>query len=150
MAFKLAAPLVKRFELEETDAKYGIEGDPTYVIIKQATQEQNEIRQQMFAQFNRVFDFAEEGDKVELKETRNFLVLARTETYLTMIDCNILDENGNALFKFKKDGSNSVLDMSDLEFKKAFGKLPGDIAQEIHKKVREVNISWNNPLGISY
>lgn len=149
MAFKLAAPLIQRFELEETDKKYGIEGDPTFVVIRQATQEQNEIRQQMFAQFNRIFDFKED-DKVELKETRNFLILARTESYLTMVDCNILDENGNALFRFKKDGANSFLDMTEAEFKKAFGKLPGDIATEIHKKVREVNVSWNSPLGTIY
>lgn len=149
MPVQLAAPLVQRFVLEETDKKYGVEGEETYVVIRQATQEQNEIRQQMFAQFNRIFDFAEE-DKVELKETRNFLVLARNETYLTLVDCNILDENKNSLFRFKKDGANSILDMNELEFKKAFGKLPGDIANEIHKKVREVNISWNNPLGISY
>jgi len=149
MAFKLVAPLVKRFELEETDAKYGIEGDPSYVTIRQATQEQNEIRQQMFADFNRVFDF-DEDSKVELRETRNFLMLARLETYLTMVDCNILDENNNALFRFKKDGANSVLDMTELEFKKAYGRLPGEIAGEIHRKVREVNISWSNPLGISF
>lgn len=149
MPIKLAAPLIKRFELTETDEKYGIEGEPSYVMIRQATQEQNEIRQQMFADFNRVFDF-EKDSQVELRESRNFLVLTRVEVYLTMVDCNILDENGNALFKFKKDGNNSVLDMTESEFKKAFGKLPGDIAGEIHRKVREVNISWNNPLGISF
>lgn len=66
MPFKLVAPLIQRFVLEESDEKYGIEGDPTYIVIRQATQEQNEIRQQMFAQFNRIFDFKED-DKVELK-----------------------------------------------------------------------------------
>lgn len=150
MPTKLVAPLIQTFELTETDAKYGTDGTPTTVTIRQATQQQHEQRQQMFAEFNRVFNLQKENE-VEFKESRNFLSLARNEVFLTMVDCNILDENGNALFKFKRNGSNSVLDMNTIEFSLAYGRLPGDVAQEIHSKVREVNLSWaSNPLGSSY
>lgn len=150
MPIKLVAPLIKTFELSETDAKYGTDGSPTIVTIRQATQLQNEQRQQMFAEFNRVFNLQKENE-VEFKESRNFLTLAKNEVFLTMVDCNILDEDGNTLFKFKRNGTNSILDMDTNEFSKAYGKLPGDVAQEIHSKVREVNLSWaSNPLGSSY
>jgi len=130
MPVKLTAPLEKDFPLERTDLAYDNEGEPTKVTIRQATQARASL-----------------NDELQLRQKWSVEELKRIEVYLTLIGCNLEDEDGKSLFRFKSLNGHSDLDMTENEFKKAWGKLPPDIAQEIHEKVLEVNLSWGGPLG---
>lgn len=144
MPLKLAAPLEKIFTLDRTDRIFSNDGEPTTVTVRQATQSSNEIRGDVYAKVERSVD---DKGEVILASEWSAERLKRTEVYLTMVDCNILDENGDLLFKFKKDGSGrQILDMTTESFRRAWGKLDPIVAAEIHEKVLEVNLSWAGPL----
>lgn len=140
MPLKLTPPIEKTFNLEKTDKLYESEG--TTVTVRQASQLHHERRQDLWATMNS--RFGGETDTVELVQRFNQSELHRIETMLTLVDCNIEDENGKPLFKFKKQGSSNSLDMSEIAFRNAWGKLPVDVAIEIHEKVLEVNPTWSN------
>lgn len=140
MPLKLAAPLYKTYRLEETDKKYGDDGEPTTIMVKQATQKEHEERMQLFSILKREY---EEGkpETMTLVQVLSMEELKRLEVRLTLVACNILDEKGNALFQFRA-GDHPRLDMTPTQFNAAWGMLPPDVANEIHQKVLEVNVMW--------
>lgn len=147
MPVKLVAPIEKEFVLERSDLLYGVESDPTKVTVRQATQEQNEKRSMIHSEVTQIINQKSSlTDELQFRQRWSIEELKRIECQLTMISCNILDENGKDLFKFRTNNGRQELDMSDNEFKRAWGKLPTDVAQEIHEKVLEVNLSWGGPL----
>lgn len=142
MPIKLSAPIFKTFELTDMDKKYGSDGEPTRVIIKQATQAQHEQRQQVFATLERRYNDLS-PDETTLVQTANIEELKRLESYLTICECNMLNAEGEAVFPSKKDKEGiPYLAMNRLQFDKAWGLLPPDIANELHDKVLELNIMW--------
>jgi hypothetical protein len=142
MPLELVAPLYKEFVLEKTDEKYGVEGEGTSVLIKQAAQREHEQRQDLFSTLERKFKQLA-PDEVSLVSRFSLEELKRQEVWLTMVECNIKDEKGKALFPSRKEkGGHSVLAMTKQQFYDAWGKLPPDVANEIHDKVLEVNILW--------
>lgn len=147
MPLKLIAPLYKTMELERSDERYGNDGEPTTVTIRQASQAEHEQRQDQFSRLERKFsDVA--PDEVTVVQNIPMEVLKRLETYLTLVECNITDEDGKELFPSKKDrDGNPTLAMSKSQFDKAWGQLPPDVAEEIHEKVLEVNIVWSGRRG---
>lgn len=148
MSFKLAAPLVQTYKLEQTDARYGDKSDsPTTVTIKQATQLQHEHRQQIFATLERKYDDLA-PDVTTLVQKANIEELKRIEVKLTMIECNITQADGKKPLFPSKKGKDGLpeLDMTDDEFRNAWGLLPPDVATEIHDKVVQLNTMWG-PLG---
>jgi hypothetical protein len=140
MPLKLTAPIYKTFRLEETDKKYGDDGDPTTIMVRQATQREHEERMQLFSILKREY---EEGkpETMTLVQVLSLEELKRLEVRLTLVACNVLDESGGALFKFRS-GDNPRLDMTPTQFNNAWGLLPPDVANEIHAKVLEVNAMW--------
>ena len=142
MPIKLSAPIFKTFELTEVDKRYANEGEPTRVIIKQATQAQHEQRQQLFATLERRYNDYE-PDETTLVQTANIEELKRLETYLTLCESNIMNADGEAMFPSKKDKEGiPYLSMTRSQFDKSWGLLPPDIADEIHDKVTELNVMW--------
>jgi len=141
MAFKLSAPIEKEFVLDKTDEIYGEKGDePTRVSIRQATQADHERRSSLWDTLTQEVegeDFSN-PDSVRIIQRLSVAELNRLEVYLTIVGCNIVKEDGKELFKFK----NGKLDMSERAFINAWGLLPPIVANEIHEKVREVNITW--------
>ena len=138
MPLKLMAPLVKEFSLDEIDETYEVEGEPTVIKIRQATQRDAEDRA---AVFNRITSqYSQAGDGV-VKEVREipWTELTRKEVYLALAACNIETEEGKQLFKFKNDR----VDMTLSAFGKAWGKLPPKICRKIHECVLEVNVTWS-------
>ena len=137
MAKHIGAPLEKTFPLTRWDEK----GETT-VTIRQARQHEQEKHDNLFAETTRVWDSGEE--RVQIKQRVSSGEVIRTEAFLTMAGCNVPDEDGvTPLFQFKIDGNGrSRLDMSPHEFEVAWGKLPPELADEIHDKVREVNPQW--------
>jgi hypothetical protein len=148
MALQLATPIEKEFPLKKSDKAYNDGKDATKIVIRQATQAQHERRSQLWAELTQEVvrdmqnpDAAPEAiryiQKLSLPETQ------RVEAYLTLVSCSILDIDGAELFKFKKtDGGTQVLNMTEGEFKVAWGKLPPLIAGEISECVRNVNVTW--------
>ena len=145
MPLKLVAPIIKEFTLDRADEKYGTDGTPSTVTIRQATQRQNELRQDLFAEYTQIMNFSKPQDEMEYKSSWNFMKLMRKEVYLTLVGSNLVDVDGKDLFKFKTDKSGSVLNMTESEFARAWGSLTDDICREIHEKVLEVNVTWQNP-----
>lgn len=144
MPLKLMAPIIETFVLEETDKLFENAGEPTTVTIRQATQMQHEKRQSIFATMEQTMPV--NSEEAPLMRHRFVAAeLARMETYLTLVDCNIENESGKPLFKFRKDDKG--LEMTTSEFKEAFGQLPLIVANEIHSKVLEVNDGWKPNLG---
>lgn len=147
MPLKLIAPLYKTLTLEKSDERYGNEGDSTIVTIRQASQQEHERRQQQFATLERKYSDLS-PDEVTVVQNIPMEQLKRLETYLTLCECNIVDEDDKALFPSKKDkNGHPRLDMTKQAFETAWGKLPPDIAEEIHDKVLEVNIVWSGRRG---
>lgn len=138
MPLKLAAPVSKDFLLERSDEALNTEGDPTKISIRQAAQGEYERRQQMFSEWTRAYDPVTGQDQVV--QRLNVEMLKRLEVYLTLSDCNIEAENAKALFRFK----GGKISMSELEFDRAWAKLPLVIATEIHEKVLVVNPTWDS------
>lgn len=142
MPAKLISPVEKEFILEKTDVLLDNEGTPTIVIIRQATQRQHMLRTDKYA--NLTQEVNQETPETSRYITKfNYFDLHMTEAFLTMVSCDIQDSDGKDLFKFKQDSKGKrQLDMSEPQFREAWGALPREIAEEIIGKVHEVNIFW--------
>lgn len=147
MPLKLAAPLYERFELPRTDKKYGVEGEPSYVIIRQARQGQHESRQRLFSTLERKYK-VETPDEFSLVSSWSIEELRAEEVWLTLCESNLEDADGKPLFPSKMDrDGNPTLSMSKQAFMSAWGQLYADVSQEIHEKVLEVNPLWAGEEG---
>lgn len=134
MPLKITPSIEKKLFLTETDKKYGCEGDPTYIVVVQASQRELSKRNDMFAEFTRKY---EASGAVLVTQRLSFDDIQREEAWLTMRDCNILADDGeNSLFNYIK----GVLPRD--KFIAAWNKLPRGVADEIHKCVLEVNPQW--------
>lgn len=140
MALKIKPPLQETFVLERADENYGNGGEPTIVVIRQATQKQYETRSNLYS--TTVSELGEGNSSVKVTQRFSAAELHRVEAYLTLAGSNIKteDENGveKSLFNFGKNG----LQMSEDSFKEAWGRLPIDVAEEIHEKVIALNPTW--------
>lgn len=147
MPIQLIAPLYKTFTLEESDKKYNPDGPPTQVTIRQATQAQHRERQDLFATLERRFS-DDKPNEVSLIQTLSFEELKESEIWLTMVECNLLDESGAFLFPSRKlDNGHTQLAMNKRQFIEALGKIYQDVVAEIHAKVLLVNPLWRGPEG---
>jgi len=146
MALQLKTPEQREFTLDECDPT----GD-TKITIRQATTREHTLRAEMWATASRIMRDGM-GSEVELKQRISFPEIVRREVFLTLVACNILaphvDESTppEPLFKFAQDSATGrpYLAMSEDKFALAWGKLPVEIALEIHAKVIELNPTWGN------
>jgi len=147
MALQLTAPIEKTEELEETNKLYPpSEGEePTRVTIKQASQAENERRQDQFSDIHTELSYDTSGRQVVVsREKHNVEAMKRLDAFLTLVDTNIVviekgKKKPEPLFKFE-DGE---LKMTEAEFKEAWGKLPVSVTDEIHSKIVKVNPDWS-------
>lgn len=136
MPIRLELPLVKEYVLIESDAAYGIVDTPTRVSIRQATQGGHEKRAALFS--NIIREWSNNTDGFRMVQRFSFEELKRIEVMLTLAACNILDPEGNSLFKFNDKGFIT----DEAAFKKAWDALPPMVAAEIHDKVVDLNVDW--------
>lgn len=143
MPIKLAAAIYKTVKLDGIDKIYNNEGEATFVTVRQATQGQHEARQSLFSQLERKYN-PSDTDEITLIQNFSLEELKREEVWLTLVDSNILNDDGTALFVSKKDNDGKpFLDMTRVAFNSAFRILPTDVATAIHAAVLEVNIDWS-------
>lgn len=135
MAFKLVPPLAESYELTESDKKFENVGDPTVITVRQATKADDENRNRLFALWTRTIS-KDESVTVTSPVTGDDIV--RKQVFLTLASCNITNESGTELFRFKSDR----LDMTETEFAKEWGKLPLFLTEEIAKCVAKANPQW--------
>lgn len=149
MPLQLISPIYDVFILEAADKKYGNTGDPTTVTIKQAREHEHLIRQRLYAKLERKWSSEDNPDEVRLIQEVSQADVWREEAYLTLVESNILDPEGNLLFKSKKgkNDDHPHLAMDKQAFYQAWGMLFPDIALEITEKIHEVNPQWAGPLG---
>ena len=146
MPVKIAAPIVQVFTLDKTDETYAVEGPPSTVTIKQARESEHIIRQGYFAKLEQRWSGVH-PQEVTVVQNLGLEELARLEARLTVVDCNLEDENGKRIFNPSKDPGSMKLAMSAQQFDEAWGKLPLDVADEIHEKVLEMNPQWAGSSG---
>jgi hypothetical protein len=142
MPLQMTAPLYDTFDLERSDKQYDVDPtEPTQVTIKQARQHEHEARERQFSQIERKMN---PNDDSSVSIVQNFAIeeLRRLEVYLTLCECNILNEDGKPLFPSIKGKDHPKLKVTKDQFRKAWGTLPPDVAEEIHEKVLEVNPQW--------
>lgn len=143
MPLQLTAPIYETFTLDRTDERYGVEGgESTTVMIKQATQYEHATRQALLDKIERKY---RTDDPEAISFVQNFTLeeLMREEAFLTMVECNILDEKGKPLFPSKKvKGGQPALAMTRQQFNDSWGLLPPDVCAEIQEKIRGVNFMW--------
>lgn len=136
MPLKIKVPAIKEFVLSKSDTVFGVEGEPTRISVRQATQAAHERRSNLFSNIIRELSTSDEA--VRLIQRFSLEELKRIEVFLTLAACNIEDENGNSLFQFSSDGFLK----DEAKFTKAWGSLPTLIATEIHDCVLMVNVDW--------
>lgn len=148
MPIQLLAPLYKTSVLERTDIKYGNEGEPSTVTIRQARQHEHERRQELFKRLERNWNSTEDNDSVRLIQEISLVAVWREEAWLTMCECNITGPDGKLLFPSKngRDGHPELM-MSKGAFAEAWGQLFPDIVEEIVEKIHDVNLLWSGVSG---
>ena len=130
-------PLVRTFQLAESPE--------VEVTVRQASEDENIQRADLFAKSERIFGDDEVGE-VRVKQEYNRRKLHRKEAYLTLASIsNLTDENGDELFKVKetKNGTSISKGMKEAEFNEAWGLLPATITEEIVGFVHAVNVTWD-------
>jgi hypothetical protein len=140
MGKQISAPLTERFRLDKYDPDPG----DTFVAIKQARQAEQETHDNLFSETTRIWnDRNAPGGEMRLMQRVSVGEVIRTEAFLTLIDCNILGLDGQALFKFgqRPNGSTGVT-MEPEAFKVAWGQLDAKVVEEIHEKIRKMNPQW--------
>lgn len=129
------------------------EDNETFVSIKPATVAENAQRDEIWAKQSRTYNVGN-PDAVEVKTESTFSQRRALETFLTLVDCNILwqDKNdddtpkGDAVPMFvfaKRQNGESYLAMDRSTFVDAWGRLPEEAAQEIYQKVLIKNPQWD-------
>lgn len=130
MALKLAAPLIESVKLEDIDPT-----GETFAVFAQATMEQHERRNQVFA--DREYSWSDnELGVVRQKSKWNPDEQARLEVFLTMRDCNILGPDDQPLFPYREGK------IGEAQFNRAWAKLPPEWAASLHAACYRVNKVW--------
>lgn len=134
MPIKLSPPVIEKLPLEKSDKAFNNEGDPTTVTIKQATEEENILRQNLLSLYKRTLEM---DGTISINSNISPAVLRRYEIFLTLTDTNLQGEKGKPLFTFP---------LKEDEFNTAYGMLHPQIVEEIHEQVKKVNPTWSNIL----
>lgn len=137
MPIKILSDQVQEFILIKSDKEFDNEGEPTTISVRQATQGDFEIRNNLFANFKRRY----EGNAITVEQTLSFDDIRRKEVFLTLTACNIIDDSGGKekpLFVF----SNGRL-TDEAKFRRAWAKLHPIVAEEISQCVLKMNPLWS-------
>jgi len=137
-SFKIST-IEETFSLDKTDAEYGLDPGSTHVRIRQASQSANERIEALYNLVETRYNDLEPSLRI-VQQKFSITALHRTEAFLTMVSCDVEDEDGKLLFDDK------TLKNEEL-FKQAWGKLPPLVCNEIIECIFKVNVSWNPNQG---
>jgi len=135
MAYKLTPPLIQEFYLLKADKEFSITEDPTRITIRQATQGDEEMRNELLNSVLWIYD-------EDILEKHSFELsndeITRKEVFITLASCNILDSTNLSLFRFE----DNRIAMPEVLFNLAWGQLPYIYAEEIIECVHIINHHW--------
>jgi hypothetical protein len=124
----------------------------TVVTIRPATVEQNAVRDELWTKQKRTYN-SDSPNAMTIESESTYSQRQATEVYITLVGSNLeyqpVDMHGEPkgdpvpLFKFGSKGNESYLDMTREEFLAAWGKLPQEVADEIHRCVLLKNPQWD-------
>lgn len=119
--------------------QFYLKSDPTgetMVVIRQATVGGEQERAELLA--NVAFVMTLDQGRQEVRQRINVIEQMKLDVFLTLSDCNMLNEHGEPLFKFN-DGKLRTR----AEFDKAWDMIPSSVAREIHGYAMKVNPEWD-------
>lgn len=130
-------PAIKEIQLLELD-----ESGETTVTIRQATAGDMRKLGDLFSDQTQIWDDPE-GNTVKIQKKWNLEELKRMRAYVTMVGCNIINEDtGGEWFTFRT-GPNGAAPGNQSLFFSAWDALPPEVAQEIYEAVLVVNTQWD-------
>lgn len=135
MPYKLQVPLVRVIT-------YAFDPDgETTGTYRQPNRYQVSLHQQALGRDSRALSTTEGMafiNPVSMEEARAI------EVWLTLVDCNLQDDKGKSLFKFKKKGTKMEMDMDFNQFWAAWGKIAEpEVAQQLWEAAVEVAPDWD-------
>lgn len=128
-----------------------VDEDPdqeAFVVVRQASRAEDDRRSQLGSTSSRIY---REGSKeVEVKGSYVYADQQRLEVFLTLCDCSIeipdltKTDTYKKLFRFQRGTDNKLrVAMSEADFNTAWGLLPADWAEAVHRAVLQVNPKWD-------
>jgi hypothetical protein len=140
MAFKITKPIYQTFRLDYYDPQ-----QPDAFIevsFRQATTGDDVRVNNLFTRHRQIWNDKNVGE-MALERDWNIREVMRFRCYLTMVACNLVDEDEKPIFRFKETRDGPRMDMEQLAFNAAWDSLPAGITDEIYEKCLEVNEYWN-------
>ena len=141
MAFKIKTKPISEvikldfYDAEQPDASIEVE-------FRQATSGDDLRVGALFSKQRQVWNDEKVGE-MALERDFNWREVERFRVYLTLVGCNIVDENEDAVFKFKTTRDGERLDMSKVEFERAYDALPTEITRQMYVACLSVNPQWD-------
>lgn len=115
----------------------------TYAEIRQARIGENVRRAEMTKSIERTFD--PNSSLISIKTSWNYEDQRAMEVYLTLAGTNLLDENGEPYFAFRRDRQTGEMhfDGTFEDFRRRWDALPLVIADAFVQAVYQVNPEWD-------
>lgn len=148
MPLVLMKGIPEAYKLEKADPS-----GETFVTIKPATVAEQAARDDLNSKATRTIR-SSSPDAIEVKSDTTYSQRQALEVFLTLVDSNIMLQDTDAqgaplgepkpLFKITRSSRGEpYLDMNRLQFTDSWGKLPTEVAEEIHSKVLAKNPQWD-------
>jgi len=141
MPKSISTPLQKTVPLTKFD-----ESGDTHVIVRQARQSEVEYVASASMGYTRQITDPETGAQISVRYPASRQEIMRRRVEAVLCGCNILDTNGQPLFRFADlpDGRRAVSMETAPTFAEQWGKLEPELAREIYEAVLQVNPMWSN------
>lgn len=141
MAFKIMTKPISQmtkldyYDPEQPDVSIEVE-------FRQATSGDDLRVASLFSKQRQIWNDANLGETV-LERDWNWREVERFRVYLTLVSCNLIDENEDPVFKFKSTRDGERLSMSQIEFNNAFDVLPSEITKQMYMACLVSNPQWD-------
>jgi hypothetical protein len=140
VAYKLSVPLEQRVNLLDIDSS-----GETYIVVRQPTQKQRMAREQFVERETTRQYSLEDGRQMGISSPITFEERRAYEIFLTMVECNVLDTDGETpLFPTRELNGKKSLALTWEQFQKAIGKIVDDaLVEALHNATLEVEPTWD-------
>ncbi len=141
MSFRMKIkPVHQTFKLDYFDPE---QPDAAIEVSFRQARTGDDIRvSSLFSKQRQIWNDKNVGE-MALERDWNMREVTRFRCFLTMTGCNLVDEDGNAIFKFRETRDGPRMDMDQQSFNIAWDSLPTEITNEIYQKCLLVNEHWD-------
>ena len=141
MAFKIKTKALSEvtkldfYDPDQPDASIEVE-------FRQATSGDDLRVASLFSKQRQIWNDEHLGETV-LERDWNWREVERFRVYLTLVGCNLVDENEEPVFRFKSTRDGDRLSMNQTEFNSAYDALPSEITKQMYMACLAVNPQWD-------